>query len=475
MAVKPLPIEVIDLSHWNGTMDYDELVANGIKGVYLKVTEGATIVDPKYAKVRAEFEKRGVPVGGYHFASPDGGDAVAEARWFVKHANIKPGNLDPVLDFEKLGFLKRILGLFGKKRRTQWRDEWITEVRRLAPVVKRGGLYTPFDFTTTGGMWLWVARYHNGNAMPRIPKPFTRYLLRQFSNGVFGVPRTGPGLVGKVDLNCLGPGADIEDIMIPKPKPPKQKDELLHIVQSSMEIGDNAAQATADLRKLFNKDTYGKRGMPHVIGFTEAGVKHIATAVSLAIKNAGYREIDGIGGGKIALRGDCQFCSKTDLKVLEPQPTQPGAHGDRGVLAVQFFSPEGNVVTFFEQHWVTAFGRGNKRRDAKHIKQTEAMIRLMREGAEGTAIVFGAGDLNVHEKKVPDLRPGSPERLMTAAGMVSIYDELQTYPVTMGGVLFDYIWSYTGDTRVSAVDVVVHPKRNSNHRAVSGFYMVKGR
>ena len=42
----------------------------------------------------------GLPIGAYHFARPEGGDATQEALYFLKHARLQAGDMLPMLDLE---------------------------------------------------------------------------------------------------------------------------------------------------------------------------------------------------------------------------------------------------------------------------------------------------------------------------------------------------------------------------------------
>lgn len=190
-----LRIDAVDLSHHqSGNLDFVAASQAGVRGVWHKATEGVTVRDVKYVQRRGEVrEVEEMAFGAYHFAWPDGGDADDEAYAFLEAANPNPRrDLRPVLDFEI-----NPLGL-TQAERTEWLRDFASVIRAelgLPPM-----LYTPFDFDEHFGCPLWVARYHNANAEPRIPSPWVRYRLRQFSNGVYGVPNEVDGL-GHVDLN----------------------------------------------------------------------------------------------------------------------------------------------------------------------------------------------------------------------------------------------------------------------------------
>lgn len=212
LAVKPLPVDAVDLSHHqSGVLDFRAAKRAGVKGVWHKASEGITLRDSKYAQRRLEVGEAKMGYGSYHFAWPDGGDAKDEAYAFLEAATPRVRDLRPVVDFEI-----NPLGL-TQSERTDWLGDFAKVIRHelgLLPMV-----YTPFDFDDHFGTLLWVARYHNANAAPRIPSPWVKYGLRQFSNGVYGVPNKVDGL-GHVDLNNKPRTTTWENLSImPKSKP----------------------------------------------------------------------------------------------------------------------------------------------------------------------------------------------------------------------------------------------------------------
>jgi GH25 family lysozyme M1 (1,4-beta-N-acetylmuramidase) len=205
-------IRGVDVSHWQGTIDWAKVATSGIRFAYLKASEGTTYVDPTFAVNRAGARANGVRVGAYHFARPDDapGDARREARFFVQTAEPKPGNLLPVLDIERTGGLDQA-GV------TRWARRWVAEVRELTGVTPM--VYTsPYGWLErTGdtrrlardGAPLWVA--HWGVSSPTLPAngwAGNGWVVWQWSS-------TGsvPGIAGDVDLDRLS-GATLGRITI---------------------------------------------------------------------------------------------------------------------------------------------------------------------------------------------------------------------------------------------------------------------
>ncbi len=89
--------EGIDISHWQGTIDWAQVAGAGKRFAYMKASEGTSFVDPTYPTNRAQAKANGLYVGAYHFAGPGPvpGDAEAEADHFVDTAQPQSGELIP--------------------------------------------------------------------------------------------------------------------------------------------------------------------------------------------------------------------------------------------------------------------------------------------------------------------------------------------------------------------------------------------
>jgi len=122
-------IKGIDVSHWQGTIDWAKVAAAGKTFVFLKATDDANYVDPTFAANRSAALPTGLPVRAYHYARPDrsAGDARREARYFVDVANPQPGDLLPVLDLEENAGLNH-------DELTAWARTWVRVVRNLTGV-----------------------------------------------------------------------------------------------------------------------------------------------------------------------------------------------------------------------------------------------------------------------------------------------------------------------------------------------------
>lgn len=69
--------------------------------IFIKSTEGASLMNPYYNADYAAARKRGYPVGTYHYFTPRTSGAQ-QAWYFLSHSHFKKGDLPPVLDLEPL-------------------------------------------------------------------------------------------------------------------------------------------------------------------------------------------------------------------------------------------------------------------------------------------------------------------------------------------------------------------------------------
>lgn len=77
--------------------------------VFIKSTEGTSVLNPYYAGDYAAARRNGYPVGTYHFFSHRSTGAQ-QALYFLNHSHIQKGDLPPVLDLEPLPSQVKLMG-----------------------------------------------------------------------------------------------------------------------------------------------------------------------------------------------------------------------------------------------------------------------------------------------------------------------------------------------------------------------------
>ncbi len=93
----------IDISHWNGDIDWDKVRADGVVFAFAKATEGLTFVDNTFATHWPAMKAAGIIRGAYHFYRP-AVDPIAQAEHFLAVAGgagvLEEGDFPLTMDLE---------------------------------------------------------------------------------------------------------------------------------------------------------------------------------------------------------------------------------------------------------------------------------------------------------------------------------------------------------------------------------------
>ncbi|MEG1562427.1 MAG: glycoside hydrolase family 25 protein [Bacteroides sp.] len=152
----------IDISHYQGAIDWDKLVRNKeadfpLHFIFMKATEGGDHGDDTFAQNFSEAGKRGFIRGAYHFFSPKT-NPLKQADFFIRTVTLSKGDLPPVLDVE----------LHGTKNKKELQESvkcWLDRVEAhygVKPI-----LYTSYKFKTRylndavfNAYPYWIAHYY---------------------------------------------------------------------------------------------------------------------------------------------------------------------------------------------------------------------------------------------------------------------------------------------------------------------------
>ncbi|TWJ56156.1 glycoside hydrolase family 25 protein [Bacillus paralicheniformis] len=94
-------IKGIDVSHWQGNINWKKVAGDGIKFAFIKATEGTTLQDNKFETNVSGANAVGIKTGAYHFARfGSKSEALAEARFFLSVVNKVRLTYPLVLDLE---------------------------------------------------------------------------------------------------------------------------------------------------------------------------------------------------------------------------------------------------------------------------------------------------------------------------------------------------------------------------------------
>ena len=93
-------VDGIDISHFQRVVDWTAVAASGIQFCFIKATEGAGNIDPRFVQNWKSAGDAGLVRGAYHFFHPADA-AIAQANSFLRMVGrLEPGDLPPALDLE---------------------------------------------------------------------------------------------------------------------------------------------------------------------------------------------------------------------------------------------------------------------------------------------------------------------------------------------------------------------------------------
>ncbi|OIK08740.1 hypothetical protein BIV60_25550 [Bacillus sp. MUM 116] len=194
----------IDVSHWQGTIDWNQVKNSGIAFVYAKASESTTYTDSMFLTNVKGARAAGLPIGAYHYARPSSpytsDDAKAEAQYFVnvmKNGGMGDfGDIMPVLDLEQ----PASTGTLTSVEIASWARVFADTVKSLTnrQVMVYTGAWFVQQYNDFGGklsdLPVWIARY--GITQPPVVGGWTQWTAWQYSD-----KGTVPGISGNVDLD----------------------------------------------------------------------------------------------------------------------------------------------------------------------------------------------------------------------------------------------------------------------------------
>ncbi|MCI8474728.1 MAG: glycosyl hydrolase family 25 [Oscillospiraceae bacterium] len=99
---KPWNAWGVDVSAYQGEVDWQELAQQGVQFAFIKATEGSGSTDRYFLQNWARAQDAGVWAGAYHFFSYDS-PGETQAKNFIDLVPLTPGMLPPVVDIEFYG------------------------------------------------------------------------------------------------------------------------------------------------------------------------------------------------------------------------------------------------------------------------------------------------------------------------------------------------------------------------------------
>ncbi len=219
-AETPL-MDGIDVSVWQGEVDFEQVRAAGVEVVYIRAGEGDNHTDPWLERHYASAQKAGMKIGFYHFVNArTTQDAQKQARFFLSLIGGKQAQLRPVIDMGDMS------GLTDSEI-TAIAQAFLSEVEALSG--QKGAIYIDASGArdilnaSLAQYPLWVANY--GVSEPESNGKWNGWAGWQYTN-----QGRVPGVNGYVDRDYFNQAMFLEESTATPPvDPPKQDDNLITV------------------------------------------------------------------------------------------------------------------------------------------------------------------------------------------------------------------------------------------------------
>ena len=235
--------EGIDVSSWQGDIDFQQVKRSGIEMVYIKSSEGFTLVDSYMERNYLKAKESGLKVGFYHYVTARSVDAaLKQAQFFVSNVSNKNYDCKLAMDFESFGNLNineiNQIGL-----------AFIKEVERLSgkEAVLYSNTYTARTIFTGELIKypLWVAQY-------RVSKPTANGKWNTWAGWQYTSTGSVPGISGNVDRDIF-----TEEMLLstsnnptPSPVPPTTSETTTIIIKWGDTLSALAIQYNTTVAEL---------------------------------------------------------------------------------------------------------------------------------------------------------------------------------------------------------------------------------
>lgn len=199
----PTTVPGIDISRWQGTIDWDAVAAsNKVGWAYVRIGDGLGN-DSQFIRNWQETRRVGIPRGAYHFFRP-ARDALEQAQHFMDVVNSAgghlPDDLPPMIDVEDDGGQSR--QVIGDKMQI-WMD-YVEAQTGKRPIIYTGSYF--WDSFGPGTRFadhhLWSPHYTT-NPCPFVPDAWDIWTIWQYTDS-----GSVPGIAGNVDMNHFNGSLD---------------------------------------------------------------------------------------------------------------------------------------------------------------------------------------------------------------------------------------------------------------------------
>lgn len=141
------PVWGVDVSEYQGSIDWNILKEQGVQFAFIKATEGSSYIDTYFSANVSGAKLAGIPFGAYHFFSFDS-SAETQAALFIETIGYHEGMIMPVIDIELYG---------EKKTNAPPAEAVLDELDTFVNIIYEHYGHFPLIYTTQRSFDLYIA------------------------------------------------------------------------------------------------------------------------------------------------------------------------------------------------------------------------------------------------------------------------------------------------------------------------------
>ena len=240
----------IDVSNWQGYIDYQQVRESGIEVVYIKSSQGSNIKDAYFDINYENAKANGLKVGFYHFlTATNTREAEQEAQFFASVIAGKQPDCKLVMDYE-------IFGGVSVEESNNIAQVFLESVKRLTnkEVIVYSDLSNArdrFSRNIADNYELWIAYYGDYNNLRNIQTSWERWIGVQYTDRGYV-----PGIRGNVDRDLYTENIFLSDTSeIPNTDNPNDginTETVFYTVQSGDTLSSIASRYGTTVQELVN-------------------------------------------------------------------------------------------------------------------------------------------------------------------------------------------------------------------------------
>lgn len=242
--------EGIDVSNWQGYINYQQVKQSGIEVVYIKSSQGSNIKDAYFDINYENAKANGLKVGFYHFlTATNTEEAELEARFFASVIAGKQPDCKLVMDYE-------VFGGVSAEESNNITQVFLETVKRLTnkDIIVYSDLSNAqdrFNRNIADNYELWIAYYGDYNNLRYVQTSWERWIGVQYTDRGYV-----PGIRGNVDRDLYTENIFLSDTTeIPNTENPNDSintETVFYTVQSGDTLSKIANKYGTTVQELVN-------------------------------------------------------------------------------------------------------------------------------------------------------------------------------------------------------------------------------